>query len=183
MSIEISAFISNAGKAIARLARPRGLAIIALAALAAVAAASNFGVGPRRAYTLWYPKARASGIGTELRLIRTGDGAEAELRSLVEELILGPMTPDLAPLALAGSRIRSAFIRGRVIYVDFSSDVLFGRRHSNGVFEPPLAAPSRFYELAEMTIKRNFPSYRIVLTVEGREIEKTALTDLTTEGK
>lgn len=167
----------------ARLARPRGVAIIALASLVAVAAASNLGMGPRRAFTLWYPKARAVGIGTELRLIRTGGGVEAELKSLVEELILGPMDPDLSPLAPASAGVRSVFVRGRVMYVDFSSEVFFGRRYSNGIFERPLVAPSRFLELTEMTIMRNFPSYRIVLTVEGREMEKSSPTVLTTEGK
>lgn len=183
MSIDRAAFFTKARAVLSGLARPRSVAVIALASLVAVAAASNLGMGTRRAYTLWYPKARAAGIGTELRLIRTAGGVEAELKSLIEELILGPIDPDLSPLTLAGAGVRSLFVRGRVIYVDFSSDVLFGRRHSNGVYERPLVAPSRFFELTEMTIKRNFPSYRIVLTVEGREMEKTAPTDLTTEGK
>lgn len=183
MSIDKAAFFSRAKAVLGRLAKPRSVAVIALASLVAVAAASNVGMGARRAYTLWYPKARAAGSGTELRLIRTAGGVEAELEALVEELILGPMDPNLSPLALAGSGVRSVFVRGRVMYVDFSSDVLFGRRHSNGVYERPLVSPSRFLELTEMTIKRNFPSYRIVLTVEGREMEKTAPTDLTTEGK
>lgn len=183
MSTAIAAFIAKVGAALSRLARPRGLAIVALVALVAAAAATNIGLGPRRAYTLWYPRARAAGIGTELRLIGTGDGVEADLKSLVEEWMLGPMDPDLAPLALADSRVRSALVRGRVIFVDFSSDVLFGRRRSSGIFELPLAAPSRFLELAELTIRRNFPSYRIVLTVDGREMEKTTPADLTAEGK
>lgn len=183
MSIDIASLISKARVVFTILSRPRSLAVIALAFLVVAAVALNLGVGPRRAYTLWYPEARAAGIGSELRLIRTGGGLESELKSLVEELILGPMDPDLAPIALAGARVRSAFVRGRVIYVDFSSDVLFGRRLSNGIFEPPLAAPSRFIELTAMTIKRNFPSYQIVLTLEGREMEKTAPADLTTEGK
>lgn len=183
MSIDRAALLSRVRVALASFARPRGVAVIALVSLVAVAAASNVGMGTRRAYTLWYPKARAAGIGTELRLIRASGGVEAELKALIEELILGPMDPKLSPLALAGSGVRSIFVRGRVMYVDFSSDVLFGRRHSNGVYERPLVSPSRFLELTEMTIKRNFPSYRVVLTVEGREMEKTAPTDLTTEGK
>ncbi len=183
MSIDRAALLSRVRAALASFARPRGVAVIALASLVAVAAASNVGMGTHRAYTLWYPKARAAGIGTELRLIRASGGVEAELKALIEELILGPMDPNLSPLALADAGVRSIFVRGRVMYVDFSSDVLFGRRHSNGVYERPLVSPSRFFELTEMTIKRNFPSYRIVLTVEGREMEKTAPTDLTTEGK
>ncbi|HAE23472.1 MAG TPA: hypothetical protein DCG47_14310 [Spirochaetaceae bacterium] len=133
--------------------------------------------------SLWFPKARAEGVGTELRYLPVRSSVEASARELVEELLLGPMSQDFLPIAYPSSAVRMVLVRGRNLYVDLSADILFGRLLSSGVYSEALVAPKEVLTLFEKTLSWNFSAWKLFLTIEGKEPAFYGLQELTVEQK
>lgn len=127
---------------------------------------------PRRAATLWFPDARPGKQGkarAELRYVPFSRDVETTAASIVEELLLGPLEPTSSPVAAAGADLDAVIGSGKTLYVDLSASILFGRVDSKGVSKPSPLPPAEALGYIRKTLEWNFPSSRIVVTIEGRE--------------
>jgi hypothetical protein len=103
-------------------------------------------------------------IIVEDRMLRRSGSREDDMIRYVEEFLLGPVTPDLAPLFPRETRLKSLLYRGDVAYVDLSGSALFPTPEQAvreaGVFGS--------FETLYRGIRRNFPYLRGVrLFVDG----------------
>jgi hypothetical protein len=105
-------------------------------------------------------------IIVEDRMLRRSGSQEGDMTRYVEEFLLGPGSPDLAPLFPRETRLRSLLYREGIVYVDLneSAALPFSERGSpapeSGVFEG--------FETLYRGIRRNFPYARDVrLFVRG----------------
>lgn len=140
-----------------------------LAVLLVIALVTVLAGGLGRPATLWFPKARGQGVGAELRYLPVRGDVELGVRDLVDELVLGPMDEDHAPLCEPGSDVSAVLARGKTLYVDLSSDVLFGRKASTGIWSEGQAEPALILELVRKTVSWNYPGRKLVLTIGGKE--------------
>ncbi len=142
-----------------------------LAVFLTSALASMF-VPDRRAVVLWFPDSRiSSGASTrsELRYVHAERDIALMAASVVEEMLLGPLSPGSSPVAIPSARLLTSIRSRKTLYVDVSNDILFGRLTASGVYEAPLAQPRVVLGYIEKSLRWNFPFVRIVLTVEGKE--------------
>jgi hypothetical protein len=58
----------------------------------------------------------------EERMFHKTSSQESDIKAFIEELILGPVSVNLAPLVVKGSTLRSFMYRGSTVYADFSGD-------------------------------------------------------------
>jgi hypothetical protein len=58
----------------------------------------------------------------EDRMFHKAAEREANIKVYMEELVLGPVSVDLAPLVVKGAKLRSLMYRGNTVYADFSGD-------------------------------------------------------------
>lgn len=183
MNYTIPELLAVSRKGADTLLKPRvlWLTLIALALFTTLVAL--FIQPPIKPASLWFPRARAEGVGTELRYLPIRSSVEASARELVEELILGPMSQDFLPIAYPSSAVRLVLARGRDLYVDLSADILFGRLLSNGVYSEALLAPEEVLTLLEKTLSWNFSAWKLFLTVEGKEPVFNSIQELTVEQK
>jgi hypothetical protein len=101
-------------------------------------------------------------IIVEDRMLRRSEDRETDMIRYVEELLLGPVSPDLAPLFPRETRLRALLYRDNVVYVDLSEAAAFppaGQRppapgDETGAFEN--------FRALYHGILRNFPFVRDV---------------------
>lgn len=126
----------------------------------------------RRAAVLWFPDSR-SADGTrarsELRYLYGRSDKAAEVADLVNEMFLGPMNPKSAAIAVPESRVRAALGAGRTLYVDLDDTFLFGRPNESGIYVEPTLQPRLALDYIARTLRWNYPSMKVVLTVDGLE--------------
>ncbi|MDR2471871.1 MAG: GerMN domain-containing protein [Treponema sp.] len=99
----------------------------------------------------------------EDRMLYKTASRELNIRSYVEELILGPVSLDLAPLVTKGTGLRSFMFRDGTVYADFSGEA---------ILEVPGGRPlyDSFLTL-NRGIRRNFPFVSgVKLFVGGNEV-------------
>jgi hypothetical protein len=95
-------------------------------------------------------------------LRRTGS-LEKDIKSYVEELILGPVSLDLVPLVTTGTKLDSFMYRDRTVYADFSGDAAFSVQGGKPLFDSFLTL--------NQGIRRNFRAVKDVkLFVGGNEV-------------
>jgi hypothetical protein len=90
-----------------------------------------------------------SGMMTvEDRMLKRSSSRELDIGRYVEEALLGPVSPDLAPLFFGETKLRSLLYRNGVVYVDFSESAAL----------PPLEGGEVFRSLSALHagIRRNF---------------------------
>lgn len=152
--------------------KPRILwpALLALVLMASGIASLSL---PRRlAVVLWFPDAR-SGIKVrakaELRYIPAYREKERQAAALVEELFLGPLNASSRPVGVTSTNVVSAIRSGKSMYIDVSSDMLFGKISANGIYDPPPLEPREAYAYVSRALARNFPFFTIILTIDGQE--------------
>jgi hypothetical protein len=58
----------------------------------------------------------------EDRMFHKAAEREADIKAYMEELVLGPVSMDLAPLIVKGAKLRSLMYRGSTVYADFSGE-------------------------------------------------------------
>lgn len=128
---------------------------------------------PRRlAMVLWFPDARAgshSKAKSELRYIPAYREKERQAAALVEELFLGPLNASSRPISPASTRLISSIRSGTSLYIDISSDILFGKVSADGIYDPPLLEPREACAYVKRALQRNFSFLTIILTIDGQE--------------
>ncbi|MDR0641993.1 MAG: GerMN domain-containing protein [Treponema sp.] len=103
-------------------------------------------------------------IIVEDRMLRRSGNQETDMTRYVEEFLLGPGSPDLAPLFPRETRLRSLLYREGVIYVDLSESAALPFSEwgfpGQGIFKS--------FETLYQGIRRNFPyAGDVRLFVEG----------------
>jgi hypothetical protein len=56
----------------------------------------------------------------EDRMFHKTASREANIKAYIEELVLGPVSVDLAPLVIKGAKLQALMYRGNTVYADFS---------------------------------------------------------------
>jgi hypothetical protein len=80
--------------------------------------------------TLFFPKVSYNQVVTDPTLLNEKrslpelDTNEHNIRQLVEELILGPINPELTDFTSKETRLISLFLKGDLLYMDLSSDLI-----------------------------------------------------------
>jgi len=166
----LGSVFSSARAALNIALRPRifwpGLLIAAFI----VSAAVSFSFPSRRATVLWFPEATSEGgARAELRYIRSDRDAARTAASIVEEMLLGPLVPTSRPISVPSARLISSIRSDKTLYVDVSSDILFGRLKSADVYDSPPLQPRAALAFIDRTLRWNLPLYKIVITVGGNE--------------
>jgi hypothetical protein len=165
------------------LLRPRILWLVLIGLVVLTTLAATVSRPAIKPVSIWFPRARADGLGSELRYLPVRSSVEASVRELVEEQLLGPMSQDFLPIAYPSSAVRSVLVRGRTMYVDLGADILFGRLLSSGVYSEALLPPKDALALLEKTLSWNFSSWKLFLTIEGKEAAFYTPQELTVEQK
>jgi len=145
-----------------------GLLVIVLLASAGASLALPF----RRAVVVWFPDSRSaqgSVSRAELRYVRLGGDAAAQAGLVVEELLLGPLQATSRPISVPTARVVSSIKSRKTLYVDVSSEMLFGKSNPAGVYSAPPLQPQVALGFIERSLRWNFPFFRIVLTIGGLE--------------
>jgi hypothetical protein len=94
-------------------------------------------------------------IIVEDRMLRRSGNRETDIARYVEEVLLGPVSPDLAPLFPRETGLRTLLYRDGVVYVDLSeSAVLPPAPDESGIY--------RNFQTLYEGIRRNFPYARDV---------------------
>lgn len=135
-------------------------------------ALASLAMPDRRAIVLWFPDSRmdsSSRARPELRYVTSEHEVAKLAATVVQELLLGPLSPGSRPVTVPDARLLSAIRSKKTLYVDVSNDILFGRFTAFGVYEAPVVQPKLVLDYIEHALKWNFPFFRIVLTVEGQE--------------
>jgi spore germination protein GerM len=109
-------------------------------------------------YTLYEGSAEV-----EDRMFLREPSEESNIRRFVEETLLGPASPDLAPLFPRETRLRSLLYRNSVVYADLSEDAVLVSLNGGNVFQSLVTL--------DTGIRRNFPFVREVkLFIEGTQV-------------
>jgi hypothetical protein len=115
----------------------------------------------RRTFVFYFVTDRS--IIVEDRMLRRSGSREGDITWYVEEFLLGPESPDLAPLFPRETRLRSLLYRDGVVYADLSESAAlpFSERAAPG--------PGVFgsFETLYQGILRNFPYVRDVRLFAG----------------
>ena len=173
MSAGISSLVTNTRSALDRVLHPRIFWVLLLIAASVPAFLSVFYQYTRPA-TLWFTGLHGRDDAwrepvSELRFVAADGDITANAIRILEELFLGPIDAKFESLTIPGNYVQAALLRKNVLYIDLSTDILFGRELSSGVYQAPPFQPSTVLALAGKTLAWNFPGKRIVLTVGGYE--------------
>ncbi|GHV86080.1 hypothetical protein AGMMS50230_16880 [Spirochaetia bacterium] len=99
----------------------------------------------------------------EDRMLYSADSPELNIKSYVEESILGPVSVDLAPLLTRGTKLRSFMFRDKTVYADFSGEAVIPVPGGLPLFDS--------FVILNRGIRRNFRYVRDVkLFVNGNEV-------------
>ncbi len=111
---------------------------------------------------LFFPLDSGNGQNGEIRNMRLEKGMEKELKAFVEELLLGPVSLEMNPVAPPGTRLESILYRDGQAYLDFSRELAL----NNGQFQLDC---QKSMELIRENLLFNFPRIQnLVITVDGQ---------------
>ena len=119
--------------------------------------------GTRRV-VLFESKANPSELSYEVRFLRnslTGD----DIKQYVDEILLGPISPQARLLFPLGTNVRSCFVSGKILYLDLSEEALqiTSGEASNTVFALKILKKNLF---------TNFKNIDIInLFIMGKKVE------------
>lgn len=105
----------------------------------------------------------------ELRFVTNSGDIQVDATRILDELFLGSLNAKHESLTIPGSYVDAALFRQNILYVDLSTDMLFGRLMSTGIYKIPQYQPATVVALAGRTLAWNFPGKRIVITIGGYE--------------
>jgi hypothetical protein len=104
-----------------------------------------------------------SGPVVEDRMLHKASSLELNIKSYLEELILGPVSVDFTPLVTKGTKLNSFMYRNNTVYADFSSDAVLPVQGGQPLYESLLTL--------NRCIRRNFRSVSgVKLFVNGNEV-------------
>ncbi|MDR0732002.1 MAG: GerMN domain-containing protein [Treponema sp.] len=107
-------------------------------------------------------------IIVEDRMLRRTGSREDDMIRYVEEFLLGPVSPDLAPLFPRETRLESLLYRDGVAYVDLSGSAVFPTEEQSALGFGDSAEVFGNFETLYQGIRRNFPYVQEVrLFVDG----------------
>ncbi len=115
-------------------------------------------------YNLAFPDTAGGTNHHEWRVLFTENDPGGRVRSIVEELLLGPMELGAVPFFPIKTRVRSIVVHNstKTAYIDFSSEIIVHDQTENMAFE-------EIVELLRYNLFRNIHRLeRIVVTVEGQ---------------
>ena len=99
----------------------------------------------------------------EDRMLHKTASMENDIKSYVEELVLGPVSQDFVPLVTKGTQLRSFMYRDKTVYADFSKEAALPVHGGKPLYESFLALNEG--------IRRNFKGVSDVkLFVNGNEV-------------
>ena len=99
----------------------------------------------------------------EDRMLRKTFSRENDIKMYVEELILGPVSLDYAPLVTKGTALRSFMYRDRTVFADFSRDAALPVHGGGDLYDSFLTL--------NKGIRRNFSDVsNVKLFVNGNEV-------------
>ncbi|MDX9898961.1 MAG: GerMN domain-containing protein [Spirochaetia bacterium] len=172
MKRSFDSFLSVSLNAINTVLKPRILWPSLLALVFIASGLASLSLPRRLAMVVWFPDARSgmkSKPKAELRYIPAYSEKERQAAALVEEMFLGPLNASSRPIAVTSTRLVSAIRSGKTLYIDVSSDMLFGKVSAKGVFDPPLLEPQEACQYLSRTLHKNFPFFTVILTIDGQE--------------
>jgi hypothetical protein len=128
-----------------------------------ITVADHYVLGLTRRTFVFYTALDGATI-VEDRMFRFSASQETNIRRYVEEVLLGPVSPDAAPLFPRETRLHSFLFREGIVYANFSESSLF-----------PVSTPAKGVLLSFLTlnegIRRNFSAVKDVkFFIGGREI-------------
>jgi hypothetical protein len=98
----------------------------------------------------------------EERMIMLTGSRETDISRYVEELILGPLSPETIPLIDRNARLEALLLRENVVYIDFSEE---------SAIPPSGGSLLENFEVLRGEIMRNFPFVREVrIFIAGNEV-------------
>ena len=99
----------------------------------------------------------------EERMLRQSQDRETDIRRYIEEVLLGPSSPDTAPLFHRETQLRSFMYRDGIVYADFTEQAALPLGDSHDVF--------RSLFTLNQGVRRNFPQVKDVrLFIGGNEV-------------
>lgn len=139
--------------------------------IALIALAEYFIFGLARRTFVFYSALEDATI-VEDRMLRGSASRETDIRRYVEEVLLGPESPDASPLFPRETRLLSLIFRDGTVYADFSEAAALPADQS-AIMEGILPGASVFRSFLTLNegIRRNFSSVKEVkLFIGGNEI-------------
>ena len=97
------------------------LYLLFIVILAAVTISDFFILGLARRTFVFYTSSDGV-ISVEDRMLKHSESREGDIIRYTEEMLLGPVAPDLLPLFPRETRLKSLLYRNGVVFVDFSAD-------------------------------------------------------------
>ena len=109
----------------------------------------------------------------EGRLLHRSVDRETDIRRYVDEVLLGPVSPDLAPLFLRETRLYSFIYRDGLVYADLTESAALPFAEENPVSGPKPPGGTVYRSLLTLNegIRRNFSFVKDVrLFIGGNEV-------------
>ena len=159
MSAKVNNFLSPPG---VFLRKKKNRRLMYLVVLCLVALGEFFYSGLARRTFVFYTNIDGN-VVVEGRLLRRSEERETDIRRYVDEALLGPVSPDLAPLFSRESRLHSFMYREGVVYADLTEPAAL----------PPPEGGSIFRSLLTLNegLRRNFSHIKDVrLFIGGNEV-------------
>jgi hypothetical protein len=116
----------------------------------------------RVARILYFPASTGSGQVAEMRFVTRHPGVEASVEETVNNVLLGPTSPDAERLFARGALVSAVMVSGRTLYLDLTPQVLVDDPETHRRGQEALAILTR-------SVRRNFPRFReVVYLIDGQ---------------
>lgn len=127
---------------------------------------SDVASGHKERQVFLFESYSTSDLACEVRTLEQMSHKTA-IRAFVDELLLGPISPDARPLFPLGTTVRSCFLRDGVLYLDLSEDAI----------QLEAGTPSQNTVATEILKRNLFTNFRnidiIKLYIVGKEVYET----------
>ena len=111
---------------------------------------------------LFFPSDTGTRLVAEQRFVPRSRGLDAQVGALVDDVLLGPMSPDAVRLFPRGVTVNAVLVQGRTLFLDLSQRLLAEDP------EVPLHGRAALDAL-ERSIRFNFPRlHDIVIYIDGQ---------------
>ncbi len=128
------------------------------------------GLVTRRVF--FFPDAFTTKLRGEERFVKRENSESLDVKKVIDELLLGPVMPDVLHLFPQGTTLISMILKDRNLYIDFSQELILNSDAVNGDSVNKDAIPLERKMLACInTIRFNFPDMKkIHFFIHGEEL-------------